>query len=207
MSEEMRKAMDEVRTDTNDVTGATEPRATDDELAVAISTLSKHAYPKPSRYPRPGWLAYLTLCFFILLGGVGFLLSFQKAQQDRLAQCERVNVLRSRLVNILTLAEATVPAEEYTKEVKDFYTASLSDLSLTDCSKIDNKPKGPVQIPKRAVREPGQPSPPMSGQIGPTGATGGTGAQGIPGIAGRSGSQGPIGPQGSSGPPGSRTAR
>ncbi len=126
MPDEMRKAMDELRTDTTDITGATEPRPTDEEASVAVSTLSKHSFPKPSRYPRPGWIAYLGLSLCVLLAGAGFLILFRQAQVDRVAQCERVNTLRARLANTAILAEANVPAPEYTKEVRDLLYNSIS---------------------------------------------------------------------------------
>ncbi len=204
--------MDELRTDTNDITGATMPRPTDDEIAIAVSTLSKHSFPKSSFYPRPGWIAYLALSLCVLLGGAGFIILFRQAQSDRMAQCERVNTLRARLMNTVIASEVSVPASEYTKEVRDSYTVALADLSLTDCSRLGTKPTSPVTTPQRAIREPGQPSPPIPGMIGPAGTQGlpgATGTQGIPGLIGSPGPQGPSGPPGPSvqGPPGATGVR
>ncbi len=209
----MRKAMDELRDDTNSITGTTCPIPTDEELSLAVATLAEHPFPGTPRHPRPGWLAYIALCLCIFLGGIGFILLFQQSKEDRTAQCERVNVLRSRLANILILAEISVEANEYTPEVRDFYTASLDDLSLTNCSNLNQKPIPPAQTPRRVNREPGMPSPTVPeaiGQIGPrgnqgipglTGSPGSQGPQGLPGLPGAS-IQGPSGPRGEVGPPG-----
>lgn len=232
--ETLREQMDIIRTDTDDHTGTTVGDPFDDSITERrVAELAGEEAPRRHRFP-PGWLAYGLLAFFVLLGGVGFLLQFRDNRMQRDAQCERVNVLRSRLSAIFIAAEAGVPGTEYTQEVKIFYDDALADLDLVDCKKLPAKrpaietervdrPVGASLPPPVVVPViPSQPRPPTTGRpgipgtigpggapgtIGPGGAPGTQGSPGFPGPAGQSGvvgPQGPVGPAGPQGPPGPR---
>jgi len=214
----MREAMDHVRTDTDDLTGATAPVPTDEELEAAVAVLAAHRPPVARRQP-PGWWVVGALAGFILLAGVGILLGERDRDRAAVAQCERVNALRATIFKVLVASEANVPAERYTAGSRKFYDDALAGLTPTNCS---HPAQRQVEAPKRMPREPGQPPPvevPGAGATGATGAAGAAGADGRDGergesivgppgrdgVDGRTGAPGPPGPAGPEGPPATTT--
>jgi len=218
MTDKMREAMDHVRTDTDDLTGATAPVPTDEELTAAVAVLAAHGGPVAvaARRPPPGWWVIGILAGFILLADVGILMAFRAQENVARAQCERVNTVRLTLIKILVAAEANVPAERYTADTRKFYDDALSGLTPVDC---DNPDRRQVEAPVRKPREPGQPTPIAAGETGDQGASGLAGADGkdgkdgapgvdgkdgtgVDGVDGVDGAPGEVGPAGPAGPPG-----
>jgi len=191
MTDKMREAMDHVRTDTDDLTGATAPVPTDEELLAAVAVLGAHGGPVDvaARRPPPGWWVIGILAAFILLADVGILVAFRAQENVALAQCERVNTVRLTLIKILVAAEANVPAERYTADTRKFYDDALFGLTPTNCANPDRRQ---VETPVRKPREPGQPAPIAVGEPG---------AQGDPGLVGADGKDGERGERGEVGPP------
>jgi len=185
--ETMREAMDHVRTDTDDLTGATAPVPTDEELEAAVAVLAAHSSP-PSRHRSPGWWVVGALAACILVADVGILLVLGAQERQALAACESTNTLRATIARVRVAEEASVPAERYDIATRTFYDRALSDLALVDC---DNLPSTRASLPERMPREPGQPAPPpMSGATGEPGLAGLTGAAGVAGLVGADGAPG-----------------
>ena len=166
-------------------------------VATLIDTYIPENPPIAKHTHHPGMPEFIGLVLAICLAFAGVVSVFQEVKKQRIAQCERVNVVRAKLAGILVSAEVATAAERYTKEAKEFFDKSLDDLALTDC----NNPKKPVKavFPERPDRKLGEAPPVIPGTPGVAGATGTAGIPGLPGIPGLAGQTGPPGPQG---PPG-----
>ncbi len=193
MSETMREAMDRVRPDTDDATGATSPVPTDEELTAAVAILAAQA-PPAVRRTGPGWVVVAVLAAFILLADVGILVALRAQERAAGAACERVNALRAANARVLVAQEASVPAERYDAATRAFYDQALTDLSSpVNCIHPDRRE---VKMIERMPRELGQPPPVVVPGAGTTGAAG---TQGVAGLAGRDGPPGAAGPAGERG--------
>jgi len=191
--ETMREAMDRVRPDTDDLTGATAPSPTDEELSTAVALLAAQRRPDPPPCHPPGWWVIGILAAFILLADVGILMAFRAQERQVRATCERINTVRATFARVLIASEVSVPADRYTADTRAFYDQALADLSPVNCKAPDRRE---VAVPERMPRELGQP-PPVPG----IGAAGATGAQGDPGLVGADGKDGERGERGEVGPP------
>lgn len=195
----MREAMDHLRADTDDDTGATAPVPTDEELTAAVAVMAAHGSPDapPHRRP-PGWWAVGLLALFVLGADVGILLAVHAQQRIAVTQCGRVNDLRAADARRVIAQEASIPAERYDAATRSYYDTALADLVLVDCQHPGSARSVPV--PERMHREPGQA--PMAPSV--AGQTGSPGVAGLAGADGKDGATGDPGPAGASivGPPG-----
>ena len=195
----------------------------DPNLEEKLIQIEKNGPPIPHHTHHPGLVAYgfLVACIALIVIGLIQMVRQEEnqraenAKQDELsiqAQCERVNVLRVKIIGILIAAEVATPAEEYTPEKKSQFDKAFEDLAVVNC--LDPPKIVPnIEPPKRPTRIPGTPASaiqdinkdtliPIPGPPGPVGPPGPQGPTGPQGPAGKEGQRGPQGPQGIQGEPG-----
>lgn len=88
---------------------------------------------------HPGIIAYSVLSIFLIMAIVGMLFLWDQAKNERVAQCERENILRSKLYGIVVYSEVNVPQEVYTQKVKIQFDKVYKDLGLINCRKLSIK--------------------------------------------------------------------
>lgn len=182
----------------------------DEVLNTAPFTAIPEDPPIDKHTHHPGMIAFGALVFFMILGGIGFLILFDRVDDVTLAQCTRVNELRALDVQDKLAQRASIPSEEYTPNVKAYYDQAFARLHPTNCANpgavVVNFPVVPPRDagqPPMLTTIPGQQGPPgLPGIAGVSGQIGQTGPKGDPGPTGSRGPPGPPGPEGPQGPPG-----
>jgi hypothetical protein len=205
----MREAMDHVRADTDDFTGATAPVPTDEELSAAVAVLAAGPPPDAPSRPPPGWVPFVALAVFVVLSVGGSVWAIRTGRSQTLAyatvNCETTNVNRSALLNLVnrqtaprTLGSAATDEQramqdEANAEAAKFRDELVNELRASRCgvTEADGEPQA-VDVPT--------PSPPPT-IVGPDGSSGPAGVTGPPGPPGEPGKPGEsiVGPQGEPG--------